>query len=102
VAELGRRFEQLGLPYAPIRKPEELYDDEHLRQTGGLADIVLPDGVRAGQTAGTTLLPFTMHGQRLGVRAQPPRAGEHSDALLAQLGYSADAIASLRAMNAVA
>jgi crotonobetainyl-CoA:carnitine CoA-transferase CaiB-like acyl-CoA transferase len=27
VAELGRRFEQLGLPYAPIRKPEELYDD---------------------------------------------------------------------------
>ncbi|MEP6969296.1 MAG: CaiB/BaiF CoA-transferase family protein [Betaproteobacteria bacterium] len=101
-AELGTRFEQLGLPYAPIRKPEELYDDEHLRETGGLADITLPDGARAGQTAGTTLLPFTMDGQRLGVRAQPPRAGEHSQALLAQLGYSADEIASLRAAHAVA
>ena len=102
VAQLSQRFEQLGLPYAPIRKPEELYDDEHLRRTGGLADIVLPDGARAGQTAGTTLLPITMHGERLGVRVQPPRAGEHSDALLAQLGYSADEIASLRAAHAVA
>ncbi len=102
VADLTQRFEQLGLPYAPIRKPEELYDDEHLRQTGGLAEIVLPDGARAGERAGTTLLPFTMHGQRLGVRTQPPKAGEHSDALLAQLGYCADEIASLRAAHAVA
>ncbi len=100
--ELGTRFEQLGLPYAPIRKPEELYDDPHLQATGGLADITLPDGARAGQTAGTTLLPFTMAGRRLGVRAQPPRVGEHSQALLAQLGYSADEIASLRAAHAVA
>jgi len=100
--ELAHRFEQLGLPFAPIRRPEELYDDDHLRQTGGLADIVLPDGVRAGQTAGTTLLPFTMHGQRLGVRAQPPKAGQHSDALLAELGYCANEIASLRAAHAVA
>ena len=100
--ELGRRFEQFGLPYAPIRRPEELYADEHLRQTGGLADITLPDGVRAGQTAGTALLPFTMHGQRLGVREQPPRAGQHSDAVLTQLGYGADAIASLRAARVVA
>jgi crotonobetainyl-CoA:carnitine CoA-transferase CaiB-like acyl-CoA transferase len=43
-----------------------------------------------------------MDGQRLGVRVQPPKAGEHSQALLAQLGYSADEIASLRAAHAVA
>jgi crotonobetainyl-CoA:carnitine CoA-transferase CaiB-like acyl-CoA transferase len=102
VAELSARFEQLGLPYAPIRKPEELYDDEHLRQTGGLADITLPDGERAGQSAGTTLLPFTMQGQRLGVREQPPHMGQHSDQLLAGLGYSAAEIALLHATHAVA
>jgi crotonobetainyl-CoA:carnitine CoA-transferase CaiB-like acyl-CoA transferase len=94
-------FEKAGLPFAPIRRPEELFDDEHLLATGGLADITLPDGERAGQTAQTTLLPFTMQGQRLGVRLQPPKMGEHSGELLAALGYSAAEVQALQACGAV-
>ena len=74
------------LPYAPIRKPEELFDDEHLLATGGLADITLPDGERAGQTSKATLFPFTMDGQRLGVRLSPPKLGAHTDELLQRAG----------------
>ena len=88
-AELAALFERVGLPFAPIRKPEELFDDEHLLATGGLAEITLPDGARAGETARTTLFPFTMDGQRLGVRLQPPHQGEHTTELLAALGYDA-------------
>ena len=58
--ELAATMEAAGLPYAPIRRPEDLYDDPHLVATGGLAPIVLPDGERAGQAVGTTLLPFTL------------------------------------------
>jgi crotonobetainyl-CoA:carnitine CoA-transferase CaiB-like acyl-CoA transferase len=101
-ADLTALFERVGLPFAPIRRPEELYDDEHLRATGGLADITLPDGERAGQTAQTTLFPFTMDGQRLGVRLQPPTHGQHTQELLAELGYSAPAIEALRSARAVA
>ena len=101
-AELAALFEKVGLPFAPIRKPEELFDDEHLLATGGLADITLPDGARAGQTAQATLLPFTMDGQRLGVRLQPPRQGQHTDELLAKLGYAQADIAQLKAEAAVA
>jgi crotonobetainyl-CoA:carnitine CoA-transferase CaiB-like acyl-CoA transferase len=101
-AGLAALFEQVGLPFAPIRKPEELYDDPHLLATGGLADITLPDGERAGQTAKTTLFPFTMDGQRLGVRLQPPRKGEHTQTLLSALGYSVDEIAALLSHAAVA
>jgi crotonobetainyl-CoA:carnitine CoA-transferase CaiB-like acyl-CoA transferase len=100
-ADLAVLFEQVGLPFAPIRRPEELYDDEHLLATGGLADITLPDGERAGQTARTTLFPFTMDGQRLGVRLQPPTKGQHTAELLAGLGYSAEAMEALRGARAV-
>ena len=101
-AELATLFEAAGLPFAPIRKPEELYDDPHLSATGGLADITLTDGARAGQTAQTTLLPFTMDGQRLGVREQPPTTGRDTDTVLTSLGYGATEIEALRAVHALA
>jgi crotonobetainyl-CoA:carnitine CoA-transferase CaiB-like acyl-CoA transferase len=101
-AEITVIFEANGLPFAPIVKPEELYDDEHLLATGGLADIKLPDGKRAGETAQTTLFPFTMDGQRLGVRLNPPTKGEHTQGILEGLGFDARRIESLKASGAVA
>jgi crotonobetainyl-CoA:carnitine CoA-transferase CaiB-like acyl-CoA transferase len=100
--ELAARMEAAGLPYAPIRRPEDLYDDPHLKATGGLAPIVLPDGERAGQTVGTTLLPFTMDGQRPGVRLSPPRVGEHTRQTLTALGKTPAEIDALLGGGAVA
>ena len=100
-AELAALLEAHDLPFAPIRKPEELFDDAHLLATGGLADITLPDGERAGQTAQTTLFPFTMDGQRLGVRLNPPALGQHTLELLTGLGYTDDAIMALQSARAV-
>jgi crotonobetainyl-CoA:carnitine CoA-transferase CaiB-like acyl-CoA transferase len=87
-ADLAALFERHGLPFAPITKPHELLDDPHLIATGGLAPITLPDGDTAGQTAQTVLLPLALDGERLGVRLSPPRLGEHSAELLADLGYT--------------
>jgi crotonobetainyl-CoA:carnitine CoA-transferase CaiB-like acyl-CoA transferase len=101
-AELSEIFERHGLPFAPIVRPEDLYDDPHLLGTGGLADIRLPDGERAGQTAKTALFPIALDGERLGVRLDPPRLGEHTDALLQGLGYDAAQIAALRAQACIA
>lgn len=100
--ELAQRFEQAGLPFAPIRKPEELYTDEHLLSTGALADIQLPDGEHAGETTKTTLFPFTMGGQRLGVRMNPPTRGEHTTDVLSSLGLNHGDIQRLFQSAAVA
>lgn len=100
-SELSAIFEAQGLPFAPIVKPEELYDDPHLSATGGLAEIRLPDGERAGEMTRTTLFPLTLDGQRLGVRMDPPRQGEHTAELLTDLGYDEQRIAELKARKAV-
>jgi crotonobetainyl-CoA:carnitine CoA-transferase CaiB-like acyl-CoA transferase len=102
VTEIAQIFESKGLPFAPITRPEELYDDEHLIASGGLADILLPDGDRAGQKTQTALFPFTMAGQRMGVRLNPPTKGEHTDAVLQDIGVAAAEITSLRLLEAIA
>ena len=99
---LAAIFERHGLPFAPISRPEQLFDDPHLNATGGLAEITLPDGERAGQTARTTLMPVRLAGQRMGVRLDPPSLGQHTEALLTELGYGAEQVAALRAAQAVA
>ena len=101
-AELAAIFEKHGLPFAPISRPEQLLDDPHLNATGGLADITLPDGERAGQTARTTLLPLAMNGQRLGVRLQPPVLGQHTADLMQELGYTPEQVQALQQAGAVA
>jgi crotonobetainyl-CoA:carnitine CoA-transferase CaiB-like acyl-CoA transferase len=100
--ELAALFESAGLPFAPIRKPEDLYDDPHLKATGGLADVRLPDGDKAGTTVKTTLFPITLEGRRLGVRMDPPTMGEHTRELLTAIGYLPEEIDDLIAQGAVA
>ena len=83
-AELSAVFEQHGLPYAPITKPEDLFTNVHLATTGGLAAIALP-GRRA---TGAQLISITLGGERPNVRLNPPQLGEHTHHLLAELGYT--------------
>jgi crotonobetainyl-CoA:carnitine CoA-transferase CaiB-like acyl-CoA transferase len=101
-AELSSLMEDAGLPFAPIRRPEDLYEDEHLLATGGLADVRLPDGPKAGESVKTTLLPFTLAGERLGVRLDPPPLGAHSRELLQSIGLAEAEIDALKQRAVVA
>ena len=96
-AELSAAFERHGLPFAPITRPHDLLDDPHLKQTGGLAPITLPDG----RETLTALLPFTLGGERPGIRLNPPRLGEHSAELLRELGYDEPAIHAMQAQQII-
>ena len=92
-AALAARFEEEGLPFAPITRPEQLFADPHLNATGGLAPITLPDG----RESFVPLAPLTLDGRQPPIRLQPPAVGEHTDALLRSVGYRDDEIAAFKA-----
>ena len=97
-AELGAVFEAHELPFAPITRPHDLFDDPHLNATGGLAPIRMNDG----SASKVPLMPFTLDGARPGVRLQPPQLGEHTGALLREVGFGEAEIAAFKARGVIA
>ena len=95
--ELMDRCEALGLPFAPIAKPDDLFDDPHLNASGGMTPITLLDGRKTRVPS----LPIEMDGMRFGTRLDLPKVGEHTREVLENLGYGADAVTRLVARRIV-
>ncbi len=103
--DLAARFDALGLPYAPITRPQDLFDDPQLQATGGLAPVTVPaDASSAGRAVQTRapLLPLAIDGARLPLRAGPPACGAHTRQVLRALGYDEAAIDALKRAGVIA
>ncbi len=87
-SELMAKLERTGLPFAPITRPEDLFDDPHLKASEGLVDLTLTDGPAAGSKARLPALPLAMAGRRFGCRKDLPQAGQHTREVLIEAGYS--------------
>jgi crotonobetainyl-CoA:carnitine CoA-transferase CaiB-like acyl-CoA transferase len=96
-AELAATLERLELPFAPVNKPGDLFDDPHLAASGGLLDVRLADG----RVVKTPALPVSVDGARLANRRDPPRLGEHTREVLTEIGYSAGDIDDLARSGAI-
>lgn len=82
---LSAKLEAAGIPYAPISRPEQLVNDTHLKQSGGLVPMTTDDG---GSTD-VVLLPLLLGGRRPGVRMPLPKVGQHTEEILSSLKASA-------------
>jgi crotonobetainyl-CoA:carnitine CoA-transferase CaiB-like acyl-CoA transferase len=99
--ELMSRLEALGLPFAPVGKPSDMFSDHHLQASGGLLSTELDTteivgGKRAvNQSAGLPALPISLQSGRPGLRRQPPHVGEHSVEIAREAGLSDPEIAEM-------
>ncbi len=87
IATLETMCERAGLPFSRIARPWDLFEDPHLNASGGLLPITLPDG-RPGTVPA---LPIRFGEQRLGVRLDLPKTGEHDAEILGPLRGTRDA-----------
>jgi crotonobetainyl-CoA:carnitine CoA-transferase CaiB-like acyl-CoA transferase len=83
--------ERIGLPFAPINRPEDMFDDPQLNHPGAMVGVGLPDGRQVRVPA----LPLELDGERPAVRRNIPRAGEHSIEICEELGLVRDDIDAL-------
>lgn len=90
--ELLKRFEEIGIPYSPIAKPADMYENPHVMRPGGLATSRMPDG----STFRAPSLPFEVDGTMLTGGGDLPSIGQDTDAVLTGIGLDQPAIEAAR------
>jgi crotonobetainyl-CoA:carnitine CoA-transferase CaiB-like acyl-CoA transferase len=86
-------FKGRDIPFAPVNTLPEVLDDPHFRERG----IVMTD-TRGWDHIGN---PIRFADEPGRVRFDPPALGQHSHAILRDLGYSETEIAKLREQSAI-
>jgi crotonobetainyl-CoA:carnitine CoA-transferase CaiB-like acyl-CoA transferase len=91
LAELAETFDRIDIPFAPVAKPGDLFEDPQLNAGGRMLEIEFPNGV----TAKLPRLPIEMGQHDFALRRQAPALGEHTGEILAELGLAPGEIAAL-------
>jgi crotonobetainyl-CoA:carnitine CoA-transferase CaiB-like acyl-CoA transferase len=83
--------EKSVVPFAPIRRPDELIEDPHLNESGGLVETRLATGKRAKLPK----IPLRLGNYDFGLRNEPPAAGEDTREVLKSIGMTDERIEEL-------
>ncbi len=84
LADMVALCDRINVPFAPVAKPGDLFDDPHLTEGGRMLDIDFPGGI----TAPIPGLPLEMSNHEFGIRRQTPNIGQHSREILAEAGLT--------------
>ena len=95
--ELTKLFDEIGIPFAPVAKPGDLFEDPHLNAGGRMLDVAFKDGVRAK----IPRLPLEVGAHDFGLRRQAPTIGQHSVEILEEAGLSKAEVDALRGRGVV-
>src|SRR5215470_15749963 len=96
--ELADRLARARVPFAPLRRPDQLVDDPHLNAAGQFVDTPIP----GRGTAKLPKLPVHSTAYDFALRRTAPRLGEHTRAILEELGLATEEIDALESRGIVA
>jgi len=97
-AELAERLERARVPFAPLRRPDQLVDDPHLNAANQWIATPLP----GRGTAKLPKMPVRSTAFEFGLRRPAPRLGEHTREVLEEFGLGKDEIDTLASRRVIA
>jgi crotonobetainyl-CoA:carnitine CoA-transferase CaiB-like acyl-CoA transferase len=97
LAELAELFDRIDVPFSPVAKPGDLFDDPQLNAGGRMLEVDFPGGVRAR----IPRLPIEIGDHDLALRRQAPAIGEHTAEVLTELGLAQSEIEALGRCNII-
>jgi crotonobetainyl-CoA:carnitine CoA-transferase CaiB-like acyl-CoA transferase len=86
------------IPSGPVLKPQQTLDDPHIQAMGFFQPTEFPG---APKPAPIAKAPVWLSGTPGSIRRRAPTLGEHTDQILASLGYDRKAIAALQEKGVV-
>ena len=95
--ELAERLERARIPFAPLRRPDELVDDPHLNASQQFMETPLPDR----PPAKLPKLPVRSTAWQMELRRPAPKLGEHTHEVLSEFGLSKDEIDALASRRVI-
>ncbi len=96
-AEWVKVFDGEECCVTPVLRLDEALDHPHTQARGMVVNVPTPDGASRRQLA----TPVQMTGFRFVVSRPAPDPGEHTDAVLMELGWTTQDITRLRASAAI-
>jgi crotonobetainyl-CoA:carnitine CoA-transferase CaiB-like acyl-CoA transferase len=86
-------LDEAGVPCGPINSIGEVFSDEHVRAIGMVQEVPHPSAGPLAQVRS----PITLGATPAAIRRPPPLLGEHTEEILAELGYSGEEVQRLTA-----
>ncbi|MFZ1105698.1 MAG: CoA transferase [Hyphomicrobiaceae bacterium] len=86
------------IPAGPVLKPQQTLDDPQVQAMGFFQPVEFPGTPRPAPVA---KVPVRLSATPGSIRRRAPLLGEHTDEILASLGYTGEAIAGLREKGVV-
>jgi crotonobetainyl-CoA:carnitine CoA-transferase CaiB-like acyl-CoA transferase len=92
-ADLQAKLDKASVPYAPLRRPDQLLNDPHLKASGQLLTVPM----EGGTTGDLPKLPFASNAYDFTLRRGAPGLGANTREVLAEAGIAATEIDALLA-----